>query len=187
VKNTFQKFRCYLFVIALIVVGIQNTNAQLYFNNSFSVSNGIYSASGIGSNHYIGFRYNHFFERGKYFFEATFGISSLKSRLLDSVAGFQLFDSNKLQAYEFTLAYDPNPSGSFPYIISGVAGINQGGQSQFAYLIGVGKIIPLNRFLSTNRLGLRYNIRDHIFRQEINNDSFISHNLVFTLGIQYFF
>ena len=176
-----------LIAILLMSIGFQNGNAQLYYDNSISISNGIYSAAGFGSNHYIGIRYNHFFNNGKYFFEGAYGISSLKSKVLDSVAGFQIFDSEKLQTYEFLLALDAQPSGSLPFFLLGVAGVNQGGQSQFAYLVGVGKHIQLNGFLNTNRIGFRYDIRDQIFRQKINDESFMSHNLVFSLGILYYF
>ena len=186
-KHTFQRFQNYVLVMIFLMVGFGNANAQLHYDNSISISNGLYSASGFGSNHYIGFRYNHFFDDGNYFFEGAFGISSLKSKVLDSVAGFQIFDSDKLQTYEFLLAYDARPDGSVPFFLLGVAGINQGGQSQFAYLVGLGKQIRLSSFLNSNRFGLRYDIRDQIFRQKINNESFMSHNLIFSLGIQYYF
>jgi hypothetical protein len=162
--------------------------AQYRYQSSLSLSGGAYAASGIGTNHYLGVRYNYFFLGGRYFVEASLGFGSLKSRVLENVSRAQVFDTERLYSYEFVVAYDANPSGYFPFVAGGVAGINQGGRSSFAGVIGLGKRIPLPGFLGTNQLGLRYDIRDQIFSQVINNsDPFISHNIAFTVGIQLYF
>ena len=80
------------------------------------------------------------------------------------------------------------PLGGFPYLVVGVANINQGGQSKFSYILGLGKQIPLAQFFNVKRLGVRYDIRDQIFKQQVNNsDSFTSHNLIFSLELHYYF
>jgi hypothetical protein len=158
------------------------------YESSLSLSAGVYSASGFGNNQFFGARYNYFFAGGRYFVEASLGIGSLRSQVLENVARAQVFETERLFAYEFVGAYDYNPSSYLPYFTFGVAGLSYGGQSKFAGVLGVGKRIPLPGFLGTNQLGVRYDIRDQIFSQEINgSDPFISHNLVFTFGLQFYF
>ena len=182
----------YFRVICCLVVSMpllsSLAQSQMPYESSLSVTAGAYAASGFGTNQFFGVRYNYFFMGGKYFVEASLGGGSLKSRVLENVAKAQVFETESLYAYEFVAAYDYNPSGYLPYFTFGVAGINQGGESKFAGVLGVGKRIPLFGFLGTNQLGLRYDIRDQIFSQRINDsDPFTSHNLVFTFGLQFYF
>lgn len=157
-------------------------------NNGFGIMNGIYAAEGFGSNYYFGARYNHYFNRYRYFVEGNVGFSSLKSQVLEDLAAFQVFQSEGLFTYEFLLGYDVRPLSGLPYVVMGVAGVSQGGQSKFAYVLGIGKLIPLAQFFDVKRFGIRYDIRDHIFKQQINEDnSFTAHNLVFSVGLQYYF
>ena len=183
--------RYYLVVCALaIVMAIPSSPAQsqMPYESSLSIAAGAYAASGFGTNQFFGVRYNYFFMGGRYFVEASLGTGSLKSHILDNVAKAQIFETENLYAYEFVGAYDYNPSGYLPYFTFGVAGINQGGESKFAGVLGVGKRIPLLGFLGTNQIGVRYDIRDQIFSQKINDsDPFTSHNLVFTFGLQFYF
>ena len=180
------KVICVLLLASMIIR--PSAYSQLRYESSLSLSAGAYAASGFGTNQFVGLRYNYFFLGGRYFVEGSLGIGSLKSHVLENVAKAQVFETEKLLAYEFVGAYDYNPSGYLPYFTLGVAGINQGGQSKFAGVVGVGKRIPLAGFLGTNQLGIRYDIRDHIFSQKVNDsDPFISHNLVFTFGFQFYF
>ncbi len=182
--------RRFLLVIGFLVIGFagnQPLRADV-FENSFGIANGIYAAEGFGSNYYLGVRYTHLFSKWHYFVETSVGLSSLKSPVLNDLASFQVFDSQNLMAYEFLFGYDMRPLNGLPYVVFGVAGLNQGGQSKFAYVIGLGKQIPLAQFFDVKRIGLRYDIRDHIFRQKLNdNGRFTAHNLVFTFGFQYYF
>ena len=163
-------------------------SAQSGFRNSASLTSGLYAADGFGSNFYYGARFNHYFNKWRYFVEGSIGFSSLQSEVLQDLTAFQVFDSEGLTAIEFLFGYDPRPLAGLPYFVGGVASINQGGQSRFSYVVGFGKHIPLAQFFKVKKLGIRYDIRDHIFRQKINDaGSFISHNLVFSLGIQYYF
>jgi len=162
--------------------------ALAWYQNSMTLSAGIYSASGFGANPYIAGRYNYFLPGNKFFVEAAVGFTSLKSNVLESVARSQVFESTDLWTYEFALAYDPTPTGYIPYIIGGVAGLNQGGQSTFSGVIGLGKRIPLGGAFGSSPFALRYDVRDQIFSQQINNaEPFVSHNIQFSLGIQYYF
>lgn len=176
-----------LVVVAAATLSL-SASAQSGYQNSLSLNAGAYAASGFGTNTWLGVRYNYFFLGGRYFVEGSLGFGSLRSRVLENVAKAQVFESQKLYSYEFVGAYDPAPSGYFPYIALGVAGINQGGQSTFAGVVGLGKRIPLAGLFGTNQLGVRYDVRDQIFSQSINNsDPFISHNIVFTVGLQLHF
>jgi hypothetical protein len=175
-----------IFCLALLLSA--PVQAKSLFTNGLTITNGIYAAEGLGSNYYLGARYNHFFSKWTYFVEASVGISSVKSQMLEDLASFQVFDSDGLFTYEFLLGYDMKPLGGFPFLVAGVANINQGGQSKFSYVIGLGKHIPLAQFFSTKRWGLRYDIRDQIFKQQVSDKgAFVAHNLVFTLGLTYYF
>lgn len=183
-----QRFSFLSIVFLAVIMVDSSAHAQMPYESSLSLSAGAYAASGFGTNQFIGVRYNYFFLGGRYFVEGSLGFGSLKSKVLDNVAKAQVFETERLYAYEFVGAYDYNPSGYIPYFTFGVAGINQGGESKFAGVLGVGKRIPLFGFLGTNQLGLRYDVRDQIFSQKINDsDPFISHNLVFTFGLQFYF
>lgn len=175
-------------MICFLTAASPALQAKGIFTNSLTFTNGIYAAEGFGSNYYLGARYNHFFNKWTYFVEASIGFSSVKSQVLEDLAAFQVFDSNGLMTYEFLLGYDMKPLGGFPFLVAGVAGINQGGQSKFAYVLGLGKHIPLAQFFNAKRWGLRYDIRDQIFKQQVSDEgSFVAHNLVFTLGLTYYF
>jgi hypothetical protein len=186
IVNQYKKV--FTLAVVIFLTFPQLAHSQPIYQNGLTLSAGMYSASGFGTNPYFGARYNRFLGSGKFFSEISFGFSSLKSKVLENVANFQIFESNNLYAYEFSIGYDANPSGNLPYLLAGVAGVNQGGQSNFAYVIGLGKQIPLSKYFNTKSFGFRYDIRDQIFSQRINNgDSFISHNIIFTIGFQFYF
>jgi hypothetical protein len=166
----------------------ESGRAQLRFEHSISVTAGAYAASGFGTNPFAGARYNYYFFGGKGFVEGALGFGSLRSRVLENVTRSQLFETEHLSSYEFVAGYDPAPSQAIPYVTLGVAGINQGGQSKYAASLGLGKRVPLSGILNGSQLAFRYDIRDQIFSQSINNsDPFIAHNFVFTCGLQLFF
>ena len=178
-----------LLVLVTLVLGAHSSGrSQMHYENSLSFSAGAYAASGFNTNVYYGARYDYFFLGGRYFVEAALGFSSLKSNVLESFSKLKVFESDQLFSYEFVLSYDATPSGYIPFVVFGVAGVNQGGQSNFAGVIGLGKRVPMPGFLGTNQIGIRYDVRDQIFSQKINDsDPFISHNIVFTLGLQLYF
>jgi hypothetical protein len=163
-------------------------DAQARFEHSISLSGGLYAASGVGTNFYYGARYDYYVLGGRYFFEASLCTGSLSSTVLEKVSKAQLFNSDRLTTYEFSVAFDANPSGTVPFLLFGVAGINQGGTTSFAGVIGFGKRVPLPGLFGVNGLGIRFDARDHIFSQTLNNsDPFIVHNIVATVGVQVYF
>lgn len=161
---------------------------QYQYQNSISVSGGFYAASGFGTNPYVAGRYNYFLPGRKFFVEASIGFSSLKSEVLETIAQSQVFETEDLYTYEFVVAYDASPSGLIPYIIGGVAGINQGGQNTFSAVLGLGKRIPIPNLFSSDQFSFRYDVRDQIFSQQISSaEPFVAHNIQFSLGLQYYF
>lgn len=158
------------------------------YQNSIGVTNGLYASDGFGTNYYLGLRYTHYFTGWNYFVDGVIGFSSVKSEVLKDIADFQVFDHEGLLAYEFLFGYDPAPLSSLPFFLIGVGGLQRGGTNKFAYVIGLGKHIPFAKFSSIKRFGLRYEIRDQLFKQVINNNKpFLTHNLIFTVGVHYYF
>lgn len=177
-----------LLLCAAIHLLPEPARAQYQYQNSISLSGGVYAASGFGTNPYVAARYNYFLPGRRFFVEASLGFSSLQSDVLETIAQSQVFESENLYTYEFVLAYDPNPAGLIPYITGGVAGINQGGQNTFSAVLGLGKRIPLGNFLSSDQFSFRYDVRDQIFSQQISSaEPFVAHNIQFSLGLQYYF
>jgi hypothetical protein len=177
-------------LIALIEVAIvpNDAAAQARYQSSISLSGGSYAASGFGTNGYVGAAYNYLFGGGKYFVEGGLGFGSLKSDVLEQVSKSQIFDNDRLFTYEFLVGIDANPGGPLPYFVAGVAGVNQGGQSRFAGVIGLGKRKPIPGFLGSNQIGFRFDVHDQIYSQTINNGSpFVTHNILATLGLNLFF
>jgi hypothetical protein len=162
--------------------------AQPRYEHSLSLSGGLYAASGIGTNPYFGARYNYFILGGRYFVEASLGTGSLESKVVSAISKTQLFTTDNLLTYEFAFAVDASPGGNIPYILFGVAGVRQGGETSFAGVLGLGKRVPIPGLFGSNALGVRYDIRDHIFSQRLNNaEPFVAHNIVATLGVQVYF
>jgi hypothetical protein len=183
------KRRATLWIAGIVMLaGHSSSRAQLAYESSVSLSLGAYAASGFGTNTYFGGRYNYFINGGKIFIEGALGFGSLKSKVLESVTKSQIFDTERLYSYEFVGGYDPFPNGAVPYFVFGVAGLNQGGQTNFAGVLGLGKRVPLRGMFGSDQFGFRYDVRDQIFSQKLkNDDSFIAHNIAFTLGLQLYF
>ncbi len=178
-----------VFVALLGLAVVSNeASAQARYQSSISLSGGSYAASGYGTNGYIGAAYDFLFGGGKYFVEGGLGFGSLKSEVLEQVSKSQIFDNDRLFTYEFLVGVDVSPVGPLPYFVAGVAGVNQGGQSRFAGVIGLGKRIPIPGFLGSNQIGFRFDVHDQIYSQTINNSSpFVTHNILATLGLNLFF
>jgi hypothetical protein len=162
--------------------------AQIRLEHSLSLFGGLYAADGIGTNATFGARYDYFVLGGRYMIEVSVSGGSLESEVISSVSKAELFKSNNLLTYEFGFAYDHAPSGYVPFLFFGVAGVKQGDATSFAVVLGLGKRIPLPGLFGTNAFGLRYDLRDQIFRQQVNNsDPFTVHNIAVTMGLQIYF
>jgi hypothetical protein len=159
--------------------------AQSGYKNGLSIGVGPYAAEGLGTNLYFEIRYSHFLSLGKYFFEGGVGLGSLESKLLNNISNSQIFEDDNLTTYQFLFGYDHKYKSGIPYLVGGFAGLNQGGQSRFAFVLGIGKRFS---FWASSNFRLRYDIRTQFFKQELNNNSsFTSLNIVFTIGAEYLF
>ena len=194
ISNGKQNFKSgksiYLFISLFLIFGfnIQPSHAQIKQINSFTLGAGAYSSSGIATNPLLQLRFNRYLDQGKHFFEISLGLSSVKSDVLNTFAGAQLFENNNLFSTELVYGYDPKMWSSLPYFTFGVANISQGGQSKFAVVLGIGNRILIDSFFDSKNFGIRYDIRDHILRQKFNADAaFTAHNFVITLNLEYFF
>jgi len=184
------RFTYYMRGLVLIMFALSFTpaTAQISASNGFSISTGAYSASGFGVNPYVAFRYNHYLSKGHHFIEGTFGVSSLESDVLKTFTNAKLFENDRLIAYEIVYGYDSQLWSSIPYFTAGVVGLNQGGQSKFGFVLGIGNRIYFESIFGSKNIGLRYDIRDHIISQSFNEQkSFIAHNLIFTLNLEFFY
>jgi hypothetical protein len=174
-----------LITLFFIMSGANRLIAQPGTKHGITVAVGSYAAEGLGTNLYFEARYNHFLSSGKYFFEAGLGIGSIESQLLKTISNSQLFESNNLLTYQFLLGYDHVRLSGIPYLVGGFTGIDQGGQTRFAFVVGLGKRFSL---WESSSFRFRYDIRAHIFKQEFNdNSSFTALNMLFTLGGEYYF
>jgi hypothetical protein len=172
-------------IFAMMVLNVIEAKAQTGYKNGLALGVGPYAAEGLGTNLYFELRYNHFLSSGKYFFEGGIGIGSIESKLLKSISNSQIFEDNNLTIYQFLFGYDHKYNSGIPYLVGGFAGLDQGGQSRFAFVLGIGKRFSL---WGPSKFGLRYDIRTHIFKQELNNNaSFTSLNIAFTIGVEYLF
>ncbi len=169
----------------VFAAGPTAARAQIRYDQSLSLTGGLYAASGFGTNFYSSMRYDYFIPGGRSFVEGSLGIGSVKSNVISSVTRAMIFTSDNLVTYEFAFAYDYTPGGPLPYFLFGVGGVREGEETRFAGVIGLGKRIPLPGLFGSNALGVRYDVRDQIFSQQINNSSpYIVHNVVATLGLQ---
>jgi hypothetical protein len=165
-----------------------SVRSQSRLDNSIAITGGLYAASGIGTNFFSCGRYDYSFFGGRSFVEASVGVGSIQSNVISAISKAAVFASNNLVMYEFSFAYDATPAGAFPFLLFGVANVKEGEESHFAPVIGLGKRIPVPGLLGSNALGIRYDIRDQIFSQRVNNsDAFVAHNLVVTIGLQVYF
>lgn len=177
-------------ILLLILIGgnVSQTQAQVPYKYGLSLGTGIYAAEGFGTNLSAAMRFNKYFEQGRHFIEGSFGITSIESRVLDAIANTQFFENNRLISLEFLYGYDPKMWTSLPYFTAGVASISQGGQSRFAGILGIGNRIHFDKIFGSKKIGLRYDLRDHIFKQSYNdNKSFFTHNLNLSLNLEFFF
>ena len=177
-----------LLIPFIFLVDTAKVEAQVNYNYGFSVATGLYAAEGFGTNLSGALRVNKYFDAGKHFVEGSIGVTSIESEVLKAIGNTQFFEHNRLLSFEFLYGYDLKMWTSLPYFTVGVASINQGGQSRFAGIIGMGNRLYFDTLFGSKKMGLRYDLRDHIFKQSYNNSSdFITHNLNLSLNLEFFF
>jgi hypothetical protein len=174
-----------LLVAAALFLILSRTGHAQPDEHSIGFSPGLFAASGFGTNPAVIAGYTYSFFGSRWFVEASLGFGSLRSKVLESVSRSRVFNSDRLFFYQFGAAFDYSPRGGMPHVLFGVAGVDQGGQSKFAGVVGLGKRIPLPGLFGGNSVGVRYDVRDLIFSQQVNNgEPFLAHNIVVSLGVQ---
>ncbi len=166
-----------------------------FHKNSLNFNNGIYSPGGFDAGYFMEVRYTRFFGNWRYFMEVSGGVSNLDIREDQSLMGVSGdLEKEQFFTYEFLLGYDAVPLRGFPFIIAGVAGVDQIDFVQFAYVLGFGKQVPMAVFTKRlSRLGLRYDIRNHIMNEPIKSkqngsqEAVVTNNLIITLGLNLYF
>jgi len=177
-----------LLIAGFFVMNVDRAEAQVKYNYGFSLATGLYAAEGFGTNLSGAIRVNKYFSAGKHFVEGSIGIASIESEVLNAIGNTQFFEHNRLMSFEFLYGYDPKMWTSLPYFTAGVASISQGGQSRFAGILGIGNRIYFDTLFGSEKMGLRYDLRDHIFKQSYNSSSeFITHNLNLSINLEFFF
>jgi len=177
-----------LLIPFFLIMNTGKAEAQVKYNYGFSIATGLYAAEGFGTNISGAMRFNKYFSAGKHFIEGSLGITSIDSEVLNAIGNTQFFEHKKLVSIEFLYGYDPKMWTSLPYFTAGVASINQGGQSRFAGILGIGNRIYFDTLFGSKKMGLRYDLRDHIFKQSYNSsDEFITHNLNVSINLEFFF
>jgi len=187
-ENRYRRSTFLLLIALFCLMSTNKANAQVRHNYGFSIGTGLYAAEGFGTSFSAALRVNKYFSQGRHFVEGSFGITNFESEVLKAIGNTQFFEHNRLMSFEFLYGYDPKMWTSLPYFTMGVASINQGGQSRFAGILGIGNRIYFDTLFGSSKMGLRYDLRDHIFKQSYNSSKeFFTHNLNLSLNLEFFF
>lgn len=130
-----------------------------------------------------------------FFVEAAYGRSKLGKTSYENLSGaVQLLtdDQRDYSYYSLSLAYNVLPGEAFVgrthafntalYLIGGVGSTDFAGDSLFTVNVGVGY-----RFLVTDFLALRVEVRDYIFDTDLLGEDKTTHNLEAQAGLSVFF
>jgi hypothetical protein len=187
-KDRYGRSTLVILIALFFITAANEAQAQVRYNYGFSIGTGLYAAEGFGTSFSAALRVNKYFSEGRHFVEGSFGITNFESEVLKAIGNTQFFEHNRLMSFEFLYGYDPKMWTSLPYFTMGVASINQGGQSRFAGILGIGNRIYFDTLFGSNKMGLRYDLRDHIFKQSYNSSKeFFTHNLNLSLNLEFFF
>jgi outer membrane beta-barrel protein len=130
-----------------------------------------------------------------FFVEAAYGRSELGKTSFENLSGaVQLLtdDQRDYSYYNLSLAYNVLPGEAFVgrnrafntalYLIGGVGSTDFAGDNLFTVNVGVGY-----RFLVSDFLALRVEVRDHIFDTDLLGEDKTTHNLEAQAGLSMFF
>lgn len=130
-----------------------------------------------------------------FFVEASYGRSELGKTSFENLSGaVQLLtdDQRDYSYYNLSVAYNVLPGEAFIgrnrafntalYLIGGVGSTDFAGDSLFTMNVGIGY-----RFLMTDFLSLRVEVRDHIFDTDLLGEDKTTHNLEAQAGLSVFF
>ena len=78
-------------------------------------------------------------------------------------------------------------AGLFPYFVSGITAVYQGGVPNVGGVIGFGNRMSLPYGPKNGRWALNYGLRDHIYSQKLRNEPSLTQNFVILIGTQKYF
>lgn len=155
---------------------------------------GVLSVEDFGSDAVYGLRAAYHVTED-FFIEAAYGRSRLGKTSFENLSGaVQLLtdDQRDYSYYNLSVAYNVLPGEAFVgrnrafntalYLIGGVGSTDFAGDSLFTVNVGVGY-----RFLATDFLALRVEVRDHIFDTDLLGEDKTTHNLEAQAGLSVFF
>lgn len=155
---------------------------------------GVMSIEDFGSNFVYGIRAAYHITED-FFAEAAYGRTEADETSYETLSGGAklLTDSQRrFDYYNISLGYNLFPGEAFIgsghafntafYVIAGVGNTEFADDSHFTANVGAGY-----RFLATDWLALRVDVRDYIFKSDLLGNDKTTNNLEFTGGLSFFF
>lgn len=133
---------------------------------------------------------------GPLFFQFTAGGGWVQSDFSEEVLGAAAFDNDWLLALEALGGYTVDLSGRygrdvsrglFPYFLTGMTLVLQGGVPNFGGVIGFGHRFPVPFLTRNDNWTVVLQAKDQIYSQKIRTTPSLTQNLVLTLGVQTYF
>jgi outer membrane beta-barrel protein len=155
---------------------------------------GMMSVEDFGTNSVIGARLAYHVTEGL-FAEATYAQTSEVDKSSAEILGnydLSFGSDRKYKYYDLSLGYNLLPGEVFIgknrafnsafYVIAGAGNTTFHDEDMFTLSFGGGY-----RILLTDAIGLHFDVRDHMFDDDISGEDKTTHNIEFTLGLSWFF
>jgi len=155
---------------------------------------GMMSVEDFGSNFVYGARLNYHASEN-FFVEATYGRTDTDKTSFEILSGgAQLLtdDQRELTYYDLSFGYNLLPGEVFVggdrafnsalYVLAGVGNTSFADDEFFTLVFGAGY-----RMLLLDSLAMHVNVRDHMFDSDLLGQNKTTHNIEFTLSMNYFF
>ncbi len=154
---------------------------------------GLLSVEDFGSNTVYGARIAYHVSEGL-FLEGTYGqtgdVDLTSVEVLDNID--LLGSDRKYSYYNLALGWNVFPGEVFIgknhafnsalYVLGGAGNTTFAGDDRFTLTFGAGY-----RVLATDAIALHFDVRDHVFDNDITGEDKTTHNMEFTLGLSWFF
>ena len=173
------------------VVGVDDLDSEDFEISAFG---GLLSTEDFGANAVFGARLAYHITEGL-FFEASYGRSKTTETSYERLSGGAPLlsdDERQLSYYNLSLGYNLLPGESFIgrgwafrtalYLIAGAGSTHFAGDDRFTVNAGIGY-----RFIATDWLAIRLDVRDHIFDIDLLGSQKTAHNLETSAGLSIFF
>lgn len=154
---------------------------------------GLISVEDFGSNFVYGARLAYHISEGL-FIEGTYAqTGDVDKTSIEAIDNIDLLGSDrKYKYYDLSLGYDLFPGEVFIgrnysfnsalYVVAGAGNTTFGGEDLFTLTFGAGY-----RVLATDSVALHFDVRDHLFDNDITGEDKTTHNIEFSLGATWFF